>query len=80
MSVPILTKFDPATIVLMQSILKQVVSRMPVLHRTSSNQTAIASRILATAAEGYKSPNVLLAAAIEEVESIRLASAGSKAA
>ncbi len=80
MSVPILTKFDPATIALMQTILKQAVARMPVRHRTSSNQTSIASRILATAAEGNKSPSALLAAAIEEAESIRHASEGSKAA
>ncbi len=40
MSVPILTKFDPTTIALMQSILKQVVATMPVRHHTSSNQTA----------------------------------------
>ncbi len=80
MSMPILTKFDPATIALMQSILKQVVARMPVRHRTSSNQTAIASRILARAAEGHLSHDVLLAAALEEDGSICRPFANPKAA
>lgn len=80
MSAPILTLFDSETIALMRSVLTQAVARLPIHHRTPSNQTAVASRILATAAAGHKTRDLLLDAALGEITSLRQMTAGVKAA
>jgi hypothetical protein len=80
MSAPILTLFDPETIALMRSVLKQAVTSLPVHHRTPSNQTAVASRILAVAAAGHKSQDRLLAAALDEIRSLRRMTSNVQAA
>jgi hypothetical protein len=80
MSAPTLTLFDPETIALMRSVLQQAVTNLPVHHRTPSNQTAVASRILATAADGRKSRELLLAAALDEIRSLRQLSSSVQAA
>lgn len=80
MSTPTLTLFDPETIVLMRSVLQQAVTSLPVHHRTPSNQTAVASRILTTAADGHKSQELLLAAALDEIRSLRQMTSNVKAA
>jgi hypothetical protein len=80
MSAPILTSFDPETIALMRSVLKQAVAGLPAHHRTPANQTAVASRILAAAAAGHKSQQLLLAAALDEISSLRQMTSNVKAA
>jgi hypothetical protein len=80
MSAPILTLFDPETIAVMRSVLKEAVAHLPVHHRTPSNQTAVASRILAAAAAGQRSQQLLLAAARDEITSLRQITSNVKAA
>jgi hypothetical protein len=62
--------YDPETIALMRRVLSNVVAKVPTQHRTSSNQAAIASRILAVAAEGRRSEAILTAEALMEVKAI----------
>jgi hypothetical protein len=80
MTTPNLKLFDPETIALMQSVLKLAVARLPSQHRGSSNQTAIASRILAAAAEGGRSEGILLAAALDEAKALLRSPMNAKAA
>ena len=80
MPAPILISFDSQTIALMRSVLTQAVTRLPIHDRTPSNQTAVASRILATAAAGQKSQDLLLDAALDEIRSLRQITSGVKAA
>ena len=80
MSAPILTLFDPETIAVMRSVLNEAVADLPVHHRTPSNQTAVASRILAAAAAGHRSQHLLLAAARDEISSLRQMTSNVKAA
>jgi hypothetical protein len=77
---PNLKLFDREIVALMQSVLKLAVARLPSPHRNSSNQTAIASRILAAGAEGGRSESILLAAALDEVEAILRSRVNAKAA
>jgi hypothetical protein len=62
--------YDPETIALMRRVFTDVVAKVPTQHRTSSNQAAIASRILAVAAEGRRSEAILTAEALMEVKQI----------
>jgi hypothetical protein len=62
--------YDPEVIAVMRDVLAKVVSKVPQQHRTSSNQAAIASRILSTAAQGRRSEAVLMAEALDEVKAI----------
>ncbi|MDB5567242.1 MAG: hypothetical protein JWP84_3808 [Tardiphaga sp.] len=62
--------YDPDTIALMRRVFADVVAKVPIQHRTSSNQAAIASRILAVAAEGRRSEAILTAEALMEVKTI----------
>lgn len=70
--------YDPDTIALMRNVLQKVVAKVPEQHRTSCNQAAIASRILATAAQGRRSEDVLTTAALAEVKEIFTGPAGMK--
>lgn len=65
-----IASYDPETIALMRDVLKKVVAKVPQQHRTSTNQAAIACRILATAAEGRRSEDALTAEALDEVKAI----------
>jgi hypothetical protein len=60
--------YDPETIALMRDVLSRVVAKVPQQHRTSTNQAAIACRILATAAQGRRSEEILMAEALDEVK------------
>lgn len=62
--------YDPATIALMRDVLTKVVAKVPAQHRTSSNQAAIAGRILETAAQGRRSEAALMDEAMAEVKDI----------
>lgn len=62
--------YDPDTIALMRRVFNDVVAKVPTQHRTSSNQAAIASRILAVAAEGRRSEAILTAEALSELKII----------
>lgn len=64
------TSYDPETVTLMRDVLSKVVAKVPEQHRTSANQAAIASRILATAAQGRRSEQILMAEALDEVKVI----------
>ena len=64
------SSYDPDTIALMRDVLAKVVAKVPQQHRTSSNQAAIASRILATAAQGLRSETELTEEALAEVKQI----------
>jgi hypothetical protein len=70
--------YDPDTIALMRDVLQKVVAKVPAQHRTSCNQAAIASRILATAAQGLRSEEVLTTEALAEVKEIFTGPAGVK--
>ncbi|MEH2468955.1 hypothetical protein V1281_001789 [Nitrobacteraceae bacterium AZCC 2161] len=67
---PVAASYDPETIALMRDVFQKVVAKVPEQHRTSSNQAAIASRILAVAAEGRRSEAILTAEALNEVKMI----------
>jgi hypothetical protein len=67
---PVTASYDPETIALMRDVFQKVVAKVPEQHRTSSNQAAIASRILAVAAEGRRSEAILTAEALNEVKMI----------
>ena len=62
--------YDPETIARMRQVFDRVVAKVPQQHRTSTNQAAIASRILATAAQGLRSEDVLMSEALDEVKII----------
>ena len=62
--------YDPETIALMRDVFQKVIAKVPQQHRTSSNQAAIASRILTVAAEGRRSEAVLTQEALAEVKTI----------
>jgi hypothetical protein len=62
--------YDPETIAVMRDVLSRVVAKVPQQHRTSANQAAIASRILAAAAMGRRSEEILMAEALDEVKVI----------
>lgn len=62
--------YDPETIAVMRRVFSDVVARVPAQHRTSSNKAAIATRILAVAAEGRRSEAILTAEALKEVKTI----------
>lgn len=62
------SSYDPDTIALMCDVFQKVIAKVPERHRTSSNQTAIASRILATAAEGHRSEESMTKEALAEVK------------
>lgn len=64
------TSYDPETVTLMRDVLSKVVAKVPEQHRTSANQAAIASRILATAAQGRRSEQILMAESLDEVKVI----------
>ena len=64
------SSYDPDTIALMRDVLSKVVAKVPEQHRTSANQAAIASRILAAAAQGRRSEQTLMAEALDEVKVI----------
>jgi hypothetical protein len=68
--------YDPDTIALMRDVLAKVVARVPQQHRTSSNQAAIASRILATAAQGLRTEQALTDEALAQVKEIFTGQAG----
>lgn len=70
--------YDPDTIALMRNVLEKVVSRVPAQHRTSCNQAAIASRILATAAQGRRSEESLTTEALLEVKELFTGPAGMR--
>jgi hypothetical protein len=70
--------YDPYTIALMRNVLQKVVAKVPEQHRTSCNQAAIASRILATAAQGRRSEDVLTTEALAEVKEIFTGPAGMR--
>jgi hypothetical protein len=70
--------YDPATIALMRDVLHKVVAKVPQQHRTSTNQAAIACRILATAAQGRRSEEALTTEALAEVKDIFTGPAGMK--
>jgi len=60
--------YDPATIALMRDVLHKVIAKVPPQHRTSTNQAAVACRILATAAQGARSEEALTQQAMAEVK------------
>jgi hypothetical protein len=62
--------YDPDTIAVMRRVFSDVVAKVPAQHRTSSNQAAIASRILAVAADGRRSEETLMTEALKEVKMI----------
>lgn len=64
------TSYDPETIAVMRDVFHKVVAKVPEQHRTSSNQAAIASRILSTAAKGLRSEEILMTEALAEVKDI----------
>jgi hypothetical protein len=64
------SSYDPDTIALMRDVLAKVVAKVPQQHRTSTNQAAIATRILATAAQGIRSEQGLTDEALAQVKEI----------
>ncbi|QUS38533.1 hypothetical protein RPMA_06565 [Tardiphaga alba] len=70
--------YDPDTIALMREVLHKVVAKVPPQHRTSTNQAAIACRILATAAQGLRSEEAMTQQALAEVKDIFNGPAGMK--
>jgi hypothetical protein len=65
------SSFDPETIATIKAVLDAAISTLAIQHRTPSANVAIASRLLAAAAEGHRSKEILSAVAAQEVGKYR---------